>query len=221
MGDSALIDLSQFSFEEFISFLFDREIPPKSEKWNPWYWHTETAFDPTRICDYYIRLFTRPRFLLDRFSAVQLEEGLWAISSQANLGCSVTDLIWNTELPVAVREQCVKSMFNLYRDLFAIEPCVSAGGMWWDSVCWHLWHRGKKDRLRGGEDLSMQDVIFETLVEILALESENCQSAALHGLGHLHHPATKEVIENYICRHPALTDEARAYALAAARFEVE
>lgn len=221
MGETALIDLSQFSFDEFVAFLFDRDIPPKSEKWNPWFWHTKTMFDPTRTCGYYTRLFQQPSFLLERFSPTQLEEGLWAVSSKGFLGCSVTDLIWNVELPLSAREECVRSMFYLYRDLFAIEPSGTAGFMWWHSVCWHLWHRGKKDRLRGGEDLSMQDVMFETLLQILALESENCQAAALHGLGHLHHPATARVIEDYLRRHPSLTDEGRAYALIAARFETQ
>jgi hypothetical protein len=221
MNDTALIDLSRFSFEEFITFLFDRDIPPESEKWNPWYWRTEVMFDPARICDYYIRLFKQPGFLLERFSPAQLEEGFWAISSHGYLGCSITELIWNADLPLADREECVKSMFYLYRDLFAVEPSETAGFMWWDSMCWHLWHRGEKDRLRGGEDLSMQDLMFETLVKILALDSENCQHAALHGLGHLQHPATEETIDDYLRRHPMLSDEARTYALAAARFEVQ
>ena len=96
---------------------------------------------------------------------------------------NVKDVPVLSELPLPAREECVRSMFYLYRDLFAIEPSETAGFMWWDSICWHLWHRGRKDRQRGGEELSMQDVMFETLVEILALDSENCQCAALHGLG--------------------------------------
>ncbi len=221
MREREFVDLCQFSFEQFVAFIFDRDIPAKSEKWDPWYAHMRAAFDPAPICDYYLRLFKQPRFLLERFSAAQLEVGFWAISSHNFLGCSVTDLIWNVELPLSAREECVRSMFYLYRDLFAIEPSGTAGFMWWDSVCWHLWHRGKKDRVRGGEDLSMQDVMFETLLQILALESENCQAAALHGLGHLHHPATARVIEDYLRRHPSLTDEGRAYALIAARFETQ
>lgn len=221
MGEEVLVDLSQFTFDEFVAFLFDRDIPPKSEKWNPWFWHTKTMFDPTRTCGYYTRLFQQPSFLLERFSPAQLEDGFWAISSGGFLGCSVTDLIWNTEVPLAAREECVRSMFCLYRDLFAIQPLETAGFMWWDSVCWHLWHRGEKDRLRGGEDLSMQDVMFETLVRILGLDSEKCQHAALHGLGHLQHPATQEAIDNYVRRRPSLSDEDRTYALAAARFEVQ
>lgn len=221
MIEGETIDISLFSFEDFVGFLFDRDVPLKSKRWNPWYCHAQVVFDPARTCDYYLRLFKEPHFLLDRFSKAQLEVGFWAIASPGFLGCAISELIWNLELPLPAREECVRSMFYLYRDLFAVEPLETAGFMWWDSICWHLWHRGRKDRQRGGEESSMQDVMFETLVQILALGSENCQGAALHGLGHLHHPATEKVIEDYMRRHPDLADEAKAYALAAARFEVQ
>lgn len=178
-------------------------------------------FDPLQICDFYTRLFRDPGFLLERFSKAQLEQGFWAIPSEGFLECSVAGLIWNTDLTFAAREECVRSMFYLYKNLFAAERLDTAAYMWWDSLVWHLWHRGRKDRLRGGEDSSMQDVIFETLVNILALDSEDCQCAALHGLGHLHHPATEEVIQHYITQHPSLSGERKDYALAAGRFEVE
>ena len=221
MSEKTSIDISQFSFEEFVTFMFDWEIQAKTEEWDPWYWHTRVSFDPQRICDYYTRLFSAPGFLLQRFSKAQLEEGFWAIPSGDNLECSVNELIWNTDLPFATRKECVKSMFHLYRDLFSAEPLETASFMWWDTLCWGLWHRGNRDRSRGGEDLTMQDVMFETLVKILALNSEHCQKAALHGLGHLNHPATEEAIRIYLAKHDSLSDEQKEYALAAARFEVQ
>jgi len=66
----------------------------------------------------------------------------------------------------------------------------------------------------------MQDVMFETLSNILALDSEFCQRAALHGLGHLHHPGTEQLVQQYLEQHSALDGELREYALAAGRFEV-
>jgi hypothetical protein len=66
----------------------------------------------------------------------------------------------------------------------------------------------------------MQDVMFQTLVRILSLDSETCQTAALHGLGHLHHPETKTLIDRYLAEHPSLTKERKEYALPAARFQV-
>jgi len=230
MDESMTVDVSQFSFEEFIGFLFDRKVPAETEsfaylaergetkKWNPWYWNTAVMFDPQRVCDYYIRLFRNPCFLLDRFSNPQLEQAFWGIQA-ANLDCSASNAIWNSDLPFALREECARSMFYLFRDLFATEPLESSVCMWWDSLCYD-WHCGNKKRSRGGEDLAMQDVMFETLTEILALDSEVCQGAALHGLSHLHHPATEELIQNYLKMHPSLNEEWRDAALGAARFDL-
>jgi hypothetical protein len=68
--------------------------------------------------------------------------------------------------------------------------------------------------------LQLQDVFFETLAKVLFLDSEPCQGAALHGLGHLHHPGTRELIERYLQDRPSLTTERKTYALAAAKFQV-
>jgi hypothetical protein len=43
----------------------------------------------------------------------------------------------------------------------------------------------------------MQDVMFVTMSEILGIDSDECRYAALHGLSHLHHPATLELIRAY------------------------
>ena len=75
-------------------------------------------------------------------------------------------------------------------------------------------------RRRGGEDLELQNTYFQTLAKVLAIESRICQGAALHGLGHLHHPDTTALISRYIDEHPSLTKELVAYAQAAAKFEV-
>jgi hypothetical protein len=67
----------------------------------------------------------------------------------------------------------------------------------------------------------MQDVIFETLNRILRLDSVPCQTAALHGLGHLHHPDTERVIEQYLQGNPMVSPKLRDYALAAAKFDIQ
>jgi hypothetical protein len=193
-------------------------VPPKKTKYNPWYWNTEVTFDPQRVCDYYVRLFRQPGFLLERFSKGQLEQGFWAIQVE-NLECSAHVVIWNSSLPFPARQACVRSMLDLFRGLFAVEHLDTSVQMWWDSLCYD-WHCGNRDRRRGGEDLSMQDTMFEALASILDLDSEFCQYAALHGLGHLHHPDTEQLVQRYLNGHPALTTTQREYALAAARFEV-
>ena len=214
------IDITRYSFDEFVSFLFDRDWPPTTiAKFDPWYDHTEVLYLPDLICGYYLRLFQQPQFLLERFSKLQIEEGFWAIQVD-NLDCSASRIIWHPELPFAAREECVRTMADLFRNFFATEPLDSSVQMWWDSLCYD-WHCGYRKRERGGEDEQMQDVIFQTLSTILAINSDICQGAALHGLGHLHHPETVDLIQRYIVEHPTLSKEQLEYALAAAKFDVQ
>jgi hypothetical protein len=212
------VDLTAFSFDEFVAFLFDHDVPPRSQKYDPWYFHVEVECDVERVCAYYIQLFRRPEFLLTRYTKSQVEEGFWVIQGP-NLDCSAYRVVANSELPLAVRAECIRSMVDLFERLFATEPLGTSVQMWWDSLCYD-WHCGNRLRERGGEDLELQDVFFETLAKVLAIDSEICHSAALHGFGHLHHPKTKELVDRFIDEHASLAEEKRAYALAAARFDV-
>lgn len=144
MGERAEVDISRYSFGEFVSFLFDREVPPKTVKRSPWYWNMEVAFNSRQVCNYHIRLFLQPRFLIEKFSREQLEQGFWAIQGPT-IDCSVWLLIWNTDVPFAARRECVRSMFNLFEELFASEPLETSVQMWWDSLCYE-WQCGNKDR---------------------------------------------------------------------------
>jgi hypothetical protein len=219
MKESTPVDVTSFSFDEFIAFLFDRDIPPESDKRKQWYCTVEVEFNAEKICAYYARLFRHPEFLLTRFTKPQLEEGFWAIQGP-NLDCSVSRIIDDADLPLSLREDCIRSMSSLFERLFATEPFDTSVQMWWDSLCYD-WHCGNRNRERGGEDLELQDVFFQTLGKVLAIDSEICQGAALHGLGHLHHPQTEELIGRFIHEHPSLTQERKAYALAAAEFKVQ
>src|SRR5882762_687773 len=180
MEPVARIDISQYTFHQFVSFLFDKEVAVgPSGKQNPWYWRTEVAHNPLLTCKHYVRLFLQPTFLLDKFSKAQLEQGFWAIPG-SNLECSVNNLLRDSELSLADKERCIRSMFDLFRHFFAAEPLETSGYMWWDALCYG-WHCGNRRRERGGDDLELQNVIFDTLSDILALDSEFCQGAALHG----------------------------------------
>jgi hypothetical protein len=218
MEQRSHVDLINYSYDEFVAFLFDRDVPDESEKKDSWDWHIDVEFDAKKVCAYYVRLFRKPEFLLTRFTKPQLEQGFWAIQGP-NLDCSVTRIILESDLPLALREECIRSMVDLFKHLFAKESLDTAVSMWWDSLCYD-WHCGNRDRERGGEDERLQDVFFETLSTLLSFDSENCQGAALHGLGHLHHPDTPKIIEQYLHEHSKLTKEWRAYALSAAKFKV-
>jgi hypothetical protein len=204
-------DIRDFSFDQFVDFLFASEVLPNSEDRKlRWYFHTQSTFDSEKVCAYYVQLFRQPSFLLDRFRTGKLTEGFKATQVRS-LSCSVKNIIWNTQLPISEREECIRSMLHLFKDIFISDPLSFTASMWWDSFCFD-WECGTRRRSRGGEDLSMQDVFFETLREALKIDSAICRGAALHGLEHLRHPGTKEQVEHFLAEHPSLDEQARAYA---------
>lgn len=218
----ATIDLSDYSFDDFIEFLFRHPVVPIPSPGNdepePWYWHIEVELDPAAVASFYIRLFSEPGPALNGYSADELEQGFWAIMS-SNLDCGVTAIIWHEAVPLDIRESVVRSMFTLYKDFFASHHLETADNMWWDSLAYD-WHCDLRARSKGGEDLSMQDVMFEVLTKILELPSDHTRFAALHGLGHLHHPETAQHVEAWLARNAPLDEDLVEYAQAAARFEV-
>ncbi len=218
MKEREQIDISGYSYEEFVAFIFDRVIRADTGKYHPWYFDVEVAFDPNRLCEFYIRLFRTQDFAHAKYSKAQLESGFWAIHGSAFDG-SVQHLMWNVEVPFQARSECVKSMFDLFERFFAAEPLETSVSMWWDSLC-YAWECGNRVRQRGGEDALMQDTVFAVLTDLLQSDSEVCQGAALHGLGHLHHPSTQELVETYIRQRPSIGEEWKKYALASARFEI-
>ena len=79
--------------------------------------------------------------------------------------------------------------------------------MWWDIVAKHSFVVAQtigRDTVFAPTELKTketQDAIFETLLKILNLKDVRCQSCALHGLGHLHHPDGARVVQRFINRH--------------------
>ena len=210
MNEKEYVDITQFDFDQFIDFLFARIVQPESTRSDRWYFNTRVSFDPHLVCGHYIRLFRNAAFLLDRFSRDQVEQGLGALRVRS-LSCSVRQLIWNPCLPFSQREECVKSMLPFCSDIFRHDSLKFTASMWWDSFCFD-WECGNRRRSRGGEDLLMQDVLFETLSEVLLIDSSICRGSALHGLEHLHHPETMALIDSVIRGHPELAGELATYA---------
>jgi hypothetical protein len=162
--------------------------------------------------------FQAARISSGAFSQGRLAEEFWARRGPV-LDCSVSDLIWNTDLEFTEREECVRAMFDLSQRFFANEHLDWSGHMRWNSVCYE-WHCDNRSRDRGGEDLPMQNVMVRTFSKLLLLDSEFCQRAARHGLDHLHQPETQAQFEAYVRRHASLTEESKAVAIAAAEFQV-
>lgn len=218
MEQPELNDLTNISFDEFVSLIFERAMPPEGGDVDPSFHYVEVELDAKKICAYYVRLFREPEFLLSRFTKQQLEGGFWSIMGYTH-EWSAGNIIDYSDAPLSSRKECIESMATLFERLFANEPLETSVHMWWDSLC-YAWHCGNRSRERGGEDSELQDIFFRTLAKVLAVDSWICQGAALHGLGHLHHPSTAELVDRFVEEHPSLTKEQVAYAHAAARFEV-
>lgn len=206
MRQITAIDISEFRTADFIKFIFNREIPVlEDERSSCWYRNLRCKFDPVKVCGHLRALFETSGELLGRYSRAQLKMGFEALQSRTP-GCSAREMIWDLQVPFEQRADCVRSMFHVFRDLFAVEPLEFTASMWWDVLCYD-YETGHRKRSRGGDDLWMQEAMFETMFEILALDSQECRNAALHGLTHLHHPQTWAQLKQYESTLPFL-DEA-------------
>lgn len=203
-------DLSNATFEQFIDYLFDHPVLA-SEDEEYWYWSDDldVIYEPIKLVDYYTKLFSKPQVLVGRYSDEQLEQGLLAMRSCLMPG-AISEVLWEEEIPSDVREECIRSMFFLYRDLFSVKPLHTACFMWWDSFTdeYSITHVHSE----AAEGPSIQNVMFETLCQTLKLDAEICQHGALHGLGHLRHPGTEAVIRSWMASKPDLDQQSTEFA---------
>ncbi|HEY2168154.1 MAG TPA: hypothetical protein VGJ30_00900 [Candidatus Angelobacter sp.] len=51
------------------------------------------------------------------------------------------------------------------------------------------------------EHRALLEAMFETLSNILALPDPRTQGFALHGLGHLHHPGVRDLVQHFLDGH--------------------
>ena len=136
-------DLDNFSFEEFVSFLFEPDVPPASVSEDPWHWNMESEIVARKVCAYYVRLISRASVPVRPVHESQLEEGLWNIAGRAD--CCVAEIVGDSNLPFVLREEIIRSMADLFRLLFVTEPLDTSVFMCWDALCYD-WHCGNRNR---------------------------------------------------------------------------
>lgn len=198
------------TFEQFLRAVFD----PPEHLASTWYDDHDFDVDYEALTDWYIRLFTAPELLFDRFSRTQLERGFDAMLN-CNFPLAAADLVWENGISLDRRLRLIASFYDLFARFFRKLPFWYATNMWWDAVA-YAYTCGNAVRGRSQEETQLQDAMFDALVQTLAIDSRECQEAALHGLGHLHHPAGGAAIADYLTRNPALDPQLRQYALHAA-----
>lgn len=212
----SLFDLSQLSFDEFLSLFFDH-APETEEHWyndpeltNFHDFDDEGVSSPAVIVEHMTQLFTNFAIIAEKFSPQQMNLGIWAMFS---LGAfRLQKHLWLPSVPLEERLTCIRAMYHVYADYVAkctvpvIENCFD---MWWDFVANGYWqHLHFSFKIEEGdvasldaEQKSLLDCMFDTLSKILELPDKRTQGFALHGLGHLHHPGVRVVVQSFLDRH--------------------
>jgi len=208
MGD--LFDLSHLTYDEFVNFFFEHDMVTE-EKW----YHDPELFDfdnfigegassPQTVVEHMTHLFTQFDHEVSKFSPGQVNAGIWAMFSIDPF--HLQRYLWLPSIPLTQRLACIRSMYNVYADHVAksrahvMENCFD---MWWDLVAGGFWQdlpniKPGDIKALNEEQNTLLDTMFETLSKILALPDERTQGYALHGLGHLHHPGVRQIVQRYL-----------------------
>ena len=205
MNQPVNLDLSTLSFQEFVDFFFRH---PESEQFwyaDPRYALGEVTVSGPAVVDHLTQLFSGFSAAVSKYSPAQISHGIWAMFSPA---FSVTEALWDNNIPLEKRAECIRAMGRLFADFVAIHDAESLQKcfyMWWHIIVTGFWaHAGQFD----APDLSKLDAeaamlletMFQTLTEILEVPDPRTQGYALHGLGHLQHPGVHVLVQSYIDR---------------------
>ena len=213
-------DLRGISLDDFIEFIFNHEVPEEEEDPELWYYDYDMWIDYNKdeLVDLYIQLFNMSGDLPFRYSEEKLEQGCWAMMGP-NLEVGLESLLWDESIDRAKRVILINAMYDLYNNLYRETPLDTSCNMWWDSLAFDFYDSERRNR-DDEETRVIQDAMFSTLKKILEIDATHCQYAALHGLGHLRHPDTEQVINNYLKIHPELTKDEKEYANACITGEI-
>jgi hypothetical protein len=208
MGKEFSFDVSSLSYEDFVLYFFTNS---KDEFWNLDPNGNEFIIPeimrPEVVVGHMTRFCFEFRQLADGLPLETLNRGIDGMLSSAFL--HLQRALWNNTVDLQDRVSCIRSMYRVFADFVAgcqVEVLEGCFFMWWDNVCTSFWFEQTHNRKLRTEDYNLLsdvdrklvDAMFETLVEILKLEDERTKSCALHGLGHLHHPAVRKVVQEFI-----------------------
>jgi hypothetical protein len=207
-------DVSLFSYEEFIDFFFDQPAEEKTgdiEKDRIYAEFGSGPFlkeveKPERVIEHLTKLFIGFDLISAKYSERQVNQAIWAIwGSEFEL----QKTLWNPSVELTKRVECIRAMYQVYANFVSksqVQVMENCFDMWWDWICSDFWFQvsytkqiqeGDLEKL-SPDERRLLDCMFETLSRILRLNDPRTQSFALHGLGHLHHPDVKSLVQNFI-----------------------
>jgi hypothetical protein len=208
MPPIATLDVSELDFESWLRFFFDRPPLAAGESFTGRFCADVECVQPAqprRIVMHLEMMCTRFADIGQRYSLESLNQGLWGMFGIGNFELQAS--LWNDAVPLDGRLACIRSMRIPYLDFVAghkAEVMENAFDMWWDMLLNSFWSGHRRhhayDHLDPA-DKAILDTAFETLDAVLGSADERCQGYALHGLGHLHHPAVAERVGRFIAAH--------------------
>lgn len=216
MSDKPLFDLSELSFDEFVSFFFNHDIDaeeywyqdPALSSWNDF--DEQSIRSPRVIVGHMTRLFTNFGDIASKFSLQQINAGIWAMFT--NQPFRLQKHLWLLSTPLPERLDCIHAMYSVFSDYVAkskVEVMENCFYMWWDWMAGNFWQQLLfTDNISEGdvsslnqEQKTLLDAMLQTLSRTLALSDQRAQQYALHGLGHLHHPDVRTIVQRYLDKH--------------------
>jgi hypothetical protein len=184
-------DIRNATFNELVDFYFAN--PYSRKRPSDWYLYIQFQHDPVHNANFFLELFQKSTVLMQKFDSTTINNGIWVISSAAFDGNAYDVILEKRDAPLALKQATVRAMRDLFKDLFAVEP-VEASAFWWDRFAGYK--RGAA--WEAGEPTQLADTIFETLLEILRLDSDYCRDCALDGIRRLRHRNTAEELRSYL-----------------------
>jgi hypothetical protein len=219
IGDE--IDICEFSYEKFVRVFFDRPAVDTETRHVPFggRWIYSNAVTALAYLDKLFRSFSA---LAAEYSVQQIDQAVWEILDP---GGELIRCLWDESAPLNARLGCIHATYFVYADFVSARTAERLGNsynMWWDLLGDSFWcqlkffmpggkqivQRGDVEKL-GADDRVTLDAMFETLAKILELDDPRSKKAALHGLGHLHHPGVQRLIQKYIDENRASISDRR------------
>jgi len=208
------LDLSTKTFDEFVKFFFDRIPVPDDEQYKYFLldldgetYDEAVPSSPDVLVGYMNKMFLEFGQIATKYSLTQIDQGIWGLLGE-NL--RLYELLWDRSIPLPNRLECIRAMYFVYSDFVAkseAEVMVNCFDMWWDLISYGFWFQtklftagikmGEVSKL-DAEARALLDQMFETLKRVLELPDQRTQTYALHGLGHLHHPAVRKTVQEFI-----------------------
>lgn len=214
-----------FTFQEWITHVFDHPVNEDISWWHDldadWEEIWSENANPALTLSFLTRLFEEPGFLIERFTAGQIDQGLYYLVDNS---CSEHMFaLRDSELPWEVRCKCIAAMASLYEKLLAPLNGNSLGHtatrhdpdhpnfachMWWDVI---PLYGGLDHPDRGG----INQAVLEVFEKTLKLKSEACLESVLHGLGHWHlylPEKTGPIVRRFLAERKDISPTLRRYA---------